>query len=90
MVYVPTPQKIVDKMLELAKLRPDDVLYDLGCGDGRILVTAAKRYGVHAFGVDIDPDRVREARDNARASGVEDLVDIEQRDVFTVGRGLST
>jgi len=83
-VYVPTPQTVVDRMLELAKLQKDDVLYDLGCGDGRILVTAAKRYGVRAFGVDIDPRRVREARENAQASGVEDLVTVEQRDVLTV------
>jgi hypothetical protein len=54
-VYVPTPQVVVDRMLTVAKLRPDDVLYDLGCGDGRILVTAAKRYGVHGVGFDIDP-----------------------------------
>jgi SAM-dependent methyltransferase len=83
-VYVPTPQKVVDKMLQVAKLQSTDVLYDLGCGDGRILVTAAKKYGVHAFGFDINPDRVNEARQNARLAGVEELVSIEQQDVFTV------
>src|SRR3974390_726229 len=62
-VYVPTPQKVVDQMLDVAKLQSSDVLYDLGCGDGRILVTAAKKYGVHAFGFDINPERVSEARD---------------------------
>ena len=83
-VYVPTPQSVVDKMLGVAKLQSSDVLYDLGCGDGRIVVTAARTYGVHAVGFDIDPDRVSEARENVRRAGVEELVTIEQRDVFTV------
>jgi len=71
-------------MLSAAKLQSTDVLYDLGCGDGRIVVTAAQKYGVHATGFDIDPDRVAEARDNVRRASVENLVTIEQRDVFTV------
>ena len=83
-VYVPTPQKIVDQMLAVANLQANDVLYDLGCGDGRIVVTAAKEYGVHAVGFDIDPDRVSEARENVRRAGVENLATIEQRDVFKV------
>src|SRR4051794_5944037 len=54
-IYVPTPQPVVDKMLELAQVKKSDIVYDLGCGDGRIVVTAAKRYGAHAYGFDIDP-----------------------------------
>jgi len=83
-LYVPTPQPIVEKMLEVAKIEKTDLLYDLGCGDGRIVVTAAKKYGVKAIGFDIDPDRVAEARENAKKSGVEKLVSIEKRDIFTV------
>jgi len=83
-IYVPTPQPVVDKMLELAKVKKSDVVYDLGCGDGRIVVTAAKRYGARAFGFDVDPARVAEARENVKASGVEDLVTIEQKDIFTL------
>ncbi len=83
-IYVPTPQAVVDVMLRMAELRPDDVVYDLGCGDGRIVVTAAKLHGVKAIGYDIDPERVREARANVRAAGVEHLVRIEQADVFTL------
>jgi SAM-dependent methyltransferase len=81
-VFLPTPQPVVDQMLELAAVKPGDVLYDLGCGDGRIVVTAAKRYGVRAVGLDIDPNRVAEARENARRNGVADLVTVEVRDVF--------
>ena len=83
-VYVPTPQAVVDKMLEMAEVKTGDVVYDLGCGDGRIVVTAAKRYGVRAVGFDIDPQRVKEARENARANGVEHLVRIEETDIFTL------
>jgi len=83
-IYVPTPQAVVDKMLELAEVKAGDVVYDLGCGDGRIVVTAAKKYGVKAVGFDIDPQRVKEARENARASGVEHLVRIEETDIFTL------
>jgi hypothetical protein len=83
-IYVPTPQPIVDKMLDLAKVTKDDVVYDLGCGDGRIVVTAAKKYGARAIGFDIDPKRVEEARANVRKNKVEDLVSIEQKDIFTL------
>ena len=82
--YVPTPQPIVEKMLEVAKIKKTDLLYDLGCGDGRIVVTAAKKYGVKAIGYDIDPKRVAEARDNVKQNGVEELVTIEQKDIFTL------
>jgi SAM-dependent methyltransferase len=82
--YVPTPQNVVDKMLEVVKLTKQDVLYDLGCGDGRIVVTAAKKYGVKALGVDIDPQRVKESRENVKKNGVEQLVTIELKDIFKV------
>ncbi len=82
--YVPSPQPVVDKMLELAHVRDGDVVYDLGCGDGRIVVTAAKRYAVEARGFDIDPERVAQARENVRRQGVEHLVTIEQKDLFTL------
>jgi ribosomal protein L11 methylase PrmA len=80
--YVPTPQNVVDKMLEVAEIKSTDLVYDLGCGDGRILITAAKRYGARGMGFDIDPDRVAESRVNARNAGVDGLVTIEQKNVF--------
>lgn len=83
-VYVPTPQKVVEKMLEVAKVTKDDVVYDLGCGDGRIVVTAARLYGCKAVGYDIDPERIKESLANVKKHGVENLVKIEQRDIFTV------
>lgn len=83
-IYVPTPQVVVDKMLEMAEVKTGDIVYDLGCGDGRIVVTAAKKYGVKAIGYDIDPQRVKEARANVKAAGVEHLVRIEEADVFTL------
>ena len=83
-IYVPTPQPIVNRMLELARVKKDDLVYDLGCGDGRIVVTAAKRYGARAVGFDIDPERVTEARANVKKNGVEHLVTIEEKDIFTL------
>lgn len=83
-IYVPTPYEVVEKMLEVAQVKKGDVVYDLGCGDGRIVVTAAKKYGVRAVGFDIDPERIKEARENVRKNGVEDLVRIEQKDIFTL------
>jgi SAM-dependent methyltransferase len=80
--YVPTPQYVVDKMLELAQVASTDVVYDLGCGDGRIVITAAKKYGAHAVGVDIDPERIRESIANAKAAGVEDLVSFKLEDAM--------
>lgn len=82
--YVSTPPDIVDKMLKLARVTKKDVLYDLGCGDGRIVVTAARRYGCKAVGYDLDHLRVREARENARKQGVTHLVRIELKDVLEV------
>ena len=83
-VYVPTPQAVVDRMLELAQVTKDDIVYDLGCGDGRIPVTAAKRYGCKAWGFDVDPRRIRESNANVEANGVGDLVTIVQKDIFTL------
>ncbi len=83
-IYVPTPQNVVDKMLEMAEVTQGDVVYDLGCGDGRIPVTAARKYGCKAFGYDIDPQRIKESLDNVEENGVESLVTIEQKDIFTL------
>ncbi len=83
-IYVPTPQKVVEKMLDMAKVTRQDIVYDLGCGDGRILVTAAKRYGARGVGIDIDPRRVQEALANVRKAGVEKLVEIRQGDALKV------
>src|ERR1700760_2752218 len=69
-------------MLELAEVKAGDVLYDLGCGDGRIVVTAAKRYGIKATGFDVDPERLQESRENVRANRVGDLVTIKNQDIF--------
>jgi len=81
-IYVPTPQEVVDEMLKLAKVGKGDVLYDLGSGDGRIPVTAAKRFGIRAYGIDIDPQRIQEANENARKNGVTKLVQFKQEDLF--------
>jgi SAM-dependent methyltransferase len=83
-IYVPTPQPVVDRMLKMAQVRKSDVVYDLGSGDGRILITAAKKYGSRGFGFDVDPQRIAEARKNAKDAGVDDLVTFEQKDIFTV------
>ncbi|MCE9526817.1 MAG: TIGR03000 domain-containing protein [Planctomycetales bacterium] len=80
--YEPTPQKVVDALLRLAKVTDKDVLWDLGCGDGRIPVTAAKEYGCKASGFDIDPQLVKESLESVRKHGVARLVTIEQKDIF--------
>ena len=80
--YVPTPQEVVDRMLALAKVGKNDVLYDLGCGDGRIVVTAAKQLGARGTGIDIDPVRIAEAQDNARKAGVDKQVSFRVGDLF--------
>lgn len=81
-VFVPTPQEVVDAMLKLANVHQGDVLYDLGCGDGRIPVSAAKEYGIRAVGIDIDPQRIQEANENARKAGVTQLVQFRRQDLF--------
>lgn len=81
-IFVPTPQVAVEKMLEMAEIKEGDLVYDLGCGDGRIVVTAAKKYGVKAVGVDIDPQRIEESLNNVRSNKVEHLVTIKQADIF--------
>jgi predicted RNA methylase len=83
-VFVPTPQAVVDKMLEMAEVKEGDVVYDLGCGDGRIVVTAAKRYEVKAVGFDIDPKRIQESKLNVKTNNVEQWVTIRQEDIFTL------
>jgi SAM-dependent methyltransferase len=80
--YVPTPEEVVEAMLEVAKVGADDVLYDLGSGDGRIVIAAAKTYGTRGVGVDIDPDRIKEANKNAREAGVSDKVKFLEQDLF--------
>jgi SAM-dependent methyltransferase len=82
--YVPTPQDVVDRMLKLGQVTKDDVVYDLGCGDGRIVVTAAKQFGARGIGVDIDPERIKESEANAKAAGVEHLVSFKLQDAMTV------
>src|SRR3954463_7897449 len=81
-IYVPTPPEVVEEMLKLAGVKKGDVLYDLGSGDGRIAVTAAKKYGIRAVGIDIDPERIREANENARKNGVEKQVKFRNEDLF--------
>ena len=82
--YVPTPEDVVDRMLQLARVTKDDVVYDLGCGDGRIVVAAAKKYGARGMGVDIDPQRVAESEANAKKAGVEHLVSFKLEDAMKV------
>jgi SAM-dependent methyltransferase len=81
--YVPTPQDVVDRMLALAGVGKSDVVVDLGCGDGRIPITAAKVYGARGIGVDIDPRRIAEANANAKAAGVTHLVEFRLQDAMT-------
>ena len=80
--WVPTPPAVVDAMLRLADVKPTDVVYDLGCGDGVIVATAAQKYGARAVGIDIDPVRVKEATERAQKMGVSDKVEIRQGDLF--------
>jgi cyclopropane fatty-acyl-phospholipid synthase-like methyltransferase len=81
-VYVPTPQPVVDAMLKLAAVTDKDVVYDLGCGDGRIPITAAQKFGARGVGIDIDPKRIEEANENAKAAGVTDKVTFLTQDLF--------
>lgn len=83
MSFVGTPEAVVEKMLDMAEVTDQDMVYDLGCGDGRILIAAAKR-GAKARGFDIDPERVRESRENIKRAGLEHLATVEEADLFTV------
>lgn len=80
--YVPTRQAVVDAMLDLAKVSKNDVVYDLGCGDGRIVITAAEKFGATGKGIDIDPQRIKEANENATKAGVTDKVEFVQANLF--------
>jgi predicted O-methyltransferase YrrM len=82
-IFVPTPQEVVDAMLKLAKVGGNDVVYDLGSGDGRIPITAAKMFGARGVGIDIDPQRIREATENLKQAGVGDKVRFLNQDLFT-------
>ena len=88
--FVATPQSVVEQMLELANVEPGDVVYDLGCGDGRVVITAAKQYGVRAVGIDIDPERINQSLENARKAGVEDRVSFRNEDLFEADIGEAT
>jgi SAM-dependent methyltransferase len=83
-IFVPTPQAVVEAMLKVTKVGPKDVVYDLGCGDGRIVITAVKEYGARGVGIDIDPQRIKEATENAEKQGVKlgDRLEIKQADLF--------
>ncbi len=80
--FVPTPDTVVEQMLTLANLHKGDVLYDLGSGDGRIVITAAQRFGIRGVGIDINPERIKEARENAKKAGVADRVTFREGDLF--------
>jgi predicted O-methyltransferase YrrM len=82
-IFVPTPQEVVDAMLKLAKVSANDVVYDLGSGDGRVPITAARTYKARGVGIDIDPQRIREAQENLKTAGVGDMVRFLNQDLFT-------
>lgn len=82
--FIATPMEVADRMLEMAEVRKDDVLYDLGSGDGRIVILAAKRYGARGVGIEIDPDLVEISRERARQEGVNHLVEFRLQDALTV------
>jgi cyclopropane fatty-acyl-phospholipid synthase-like methyltransferase len=79
---VPTTEEAAKAILKLADVKKTDILYDLGCGDGRIVIGAAKEYGAHGVGIDISPERIQEAEGNAKIAGVEKLVRFEEKDLF--------
>jgi predicted RNA methylase len=83
-VYVGTAYDVASKMLQMAKIKKGDLVYDLGCGDARLLILAAQKYGCRAIGYDIDPERVRMSRENVARNHVENLVKIVQADIFTL------
>lgn len=80
--FVPTPQEVVEAMLKLANVHKGDIVYDLGCGDGRIVVTAAQKFGARGVGVDINPERIRESNENAKNAGVTDRVQFIEKSFF--------
>jgi len=80
--YVPSPNEVVDEMLKAVNLKSSDVVYDLGCGDGRIVITAAQKFGTRGVGVDIDPQRIKEAEENAKKANVTNKVRFVQKDLF--------
>ena len=80
--FVPSPDEVIEAMLTLAETTPQDTVYDLGCGDGRIVVMAAKQFGASSVGIDIDPDRIQEANQFARENGVTDKVKFREQDLF--------
>src|SRR5688572_1116426 len=80
--FVSTPDRVVERMLQLAKVGPEDVVYDLGSGDGRIVIAAARKHGARGVGIDIDPQRVKEGSDNARRAGVAERVEFREGDLF--------
>jgi SAM-dependent methyltransferase len=80
--YVPSKPEVVAEMLRMAKVTKDDLLYDLGCGDGRIVITAARLYGTHGVGIDIDPERIKESKENAAKADVSHLVKFYEQDIF--------
>lgn len=88
--YVPTPDAVVARMLEMAKVGKGDLLYDLGSGDGRIVITAARKYGARGVGYDIDPRRISESNENARKAGVTDRVRFVRQDLFEADLGGAT
>jgi SAM-dependent methyltransferase len=88
--YVPTTETAVQAMLKLGEVKKTDVVYDLGCGDGRIVIAAAKSYGARGVGIDINPVRIGEAKENAKKAGVEKLVRFEENDLFDAKIGEAT
>jgi precorrin-6B methylase 2 len=88
--FIPTPQPVVDAMLELADVKPTDVVYDLGSGDGRIVITAARKYGARGVGIELDPALVKQATQNAAAAGVSDKVQFVTGDIFTANISSAT
>ena len=88
--FVPTPELVVERMLDMAKVGPQDVVYDLGSGDGRIVIAAARKRGARGVGIDIDPARISESRENARKAGVTKRVEFRQEDLFKAEIGDAT
>jgi len=80
--YEPTPQLIVEELLKMADVNRNDIIYDLGCGDGRFVITAAKKYGARGVGIDIDPGRIKDSNRNARVAGVQERVRFAEGDLF--------